>query len=99
MGAFVANHQTYSWQEALPFMVNGEAAAYLMGNFAVAPLREAGLTASNGEARRLIKAGGARVNDKKAVDEMAMVSKADLGSSGAIKLSAGKKRHVLVRPI
>jgi tyrosyl-tRNA synthetase len=62
-------------------------------------LREAGLTASNGEARRLIKAGGARVNDKKAVDEMAMVSKADLGSSGAIKLSAGKKRHVLVRPI
>ncbi|WP_170559899.1 ABC transporter substrate-binding protein [Ruegeria atlantica] len=44
MGAFVDNHQTYSWQEALPFMVNGEAAAYLMGNFAVAPLREAGLT-------------------------------------------------------
>jgi len=44
MGGFIANHQTYSWQEALPFMVNGEAAAYLMGNFAVAPLREAGLT-------------------------------------------------------
>ncbi|MEX0276103.1 MAG: ABC transporter substrate-binding protein [Ruegeria sp.] len=44
MGAFIDNHQTYSWQEALPFMVNGEAAAYLMGNFAVAPLRDAGLT-------------------------------------------------------
>jgi len=44
MGAFVDNHQNYSWQEALPFMVNGDAAAYLMGNFAVAPLREAGLT-------------------------------------------------------
>ncbi|MEM8787353.1 MAG: ABC transporter substrate-binding protein [Pseudomonadota bacterium] len=44
MGAFIDNHQTYSWQEALPFMVNGQAAAYLMGNFAVAPLREAGLT-------------------------------------------------------
>jgi len=44
MGAFIDNHQTYSWQEALPFMVNGEATAYLMGNFAVAPLREAGLT-------------------------------------------------------
>ena len=43
MGAFVDNHQSYSWQEALPFMVNGEAAAYLMGNFAVAPMREAGL--------------------------------------------------------
>ena len=44
MGAFIANHQTYSWQEALPFIVNGEAAAYLMGNFSVAPMREAGLT-------------------------------------------------------
>jgi len=44
MGGFLANHQSYSWQEALPFMVKGEAAAYLMGNFAVAPLREAGLT-------------------------------------------------------
>ncbi len=44
MGGFIDNHQTYSWQEALPFMVNGDAAAYLMGNFAVAPLREAGLT-------------------------------------------------------
>lgn len=43
MGAFIDNHQTYSWQEALPFMANGEATAYLMGNFAVAPLREAGL--------------------------------------------------------
>ena len=43
MGAFIDDHQTYSWQEALPFMANGEAAAYLMGNFAVAPLREAGL--------------------------------------------------------
>lgn len=44
MGAFVDNHQTYSWQEALPFMVQGEAASYLMGNFAVAPLRDAGLS-------------------------------------------------------
>lgn len=43
MGAFIDNHQNYSWQEALPFMVQGDAAAYLMGNFAVAPLREAGL--------------------------------------------------------
>ncbi|MEM1050157.1 MAG: ABC transporter substrate-binding protein [Pseudomonadota bacterium] len=44
MGAYIDNHQTYSWQEALPFMVQGDAAAYLMGNFAVAPLREAGLS-------------------------------------------------------
>ena len=44
MGGFIADHQTYSWQEALPFMINGEAAAYLMGNFAVAQLRDGGLT-------------------------------------------------------
>lgn len=44
MGAFIDNHQSYSWQEALPFMVDGDAAAYLMGNFAVQPLRDAGLT-------------------------------------------------------
>ncbi|WP_209313529.1 ABC transporter substrate-binding protein [Jannaschia formosa] len=44
MGAYIDDHQNYSWQEALPFMVNGEATAYLMGNFAVAPLRDGGLT-------------------------------------------------------
>jgi ABC-type glycerol-3-phosphate transport system substrate-binding protein len=44
MGAFVDDHRTYSWQEALPFMINGEAAAYLMGNFAVAAFRDGGLT-------------------------------------------------------
>jgi multiple sugar transport system substrate-binding protein len=44
MGAFIDDHQTYSWQEALPFMVNGEAAAYLMGNFVVPQLRDSGLS-------------------------------------------------------
>ena len=44
MGAFIDNHQTYSWQESLPFITNGDAAAILKGNFAVAPLRDAGLT-------------------------------------------------------
>ena len=44
MGAFIENHQTYSWQEALPFMIKGDAAAYLMGNFAVAAMREGGLS-------------------------------------------------------
>ena len=43
MGAFIDNHTSYSWQEALPFMLNGEATAYLMGNFAVAPMRDGGL--------------------------------------------------------
>ncbi|MEM9318886.1 MAG: ABC transporter substrate-binding protein [Pseudomonadota bacterium] len=44
MGAFLADHQNYSWQEALPFVINGEATAYLIGNFAVDQLRNGGLT-------------------------------------------------------
>lgn len=44
MGAFIDDHQTYSWQEAMPFMVDGEATAYLMGNFSVAAFRDGGLT-------------------------------------------------------
>jgi len=43
MGGYVADHQSYSWQEALNFMIEGEAVAYLMGNFAVAAMREGGL--------------------------------------------------------
>ncbi len=61
-------------------------------------LRRAGLCKSNGEARRLIKGGGARVNDAQVGDEMAKVSMADITAEGVIKLSAGKKRHALIRP-
>ena len=61
-------------------------------------LRRAGLCQSNGEARRLIKGGGARVNDDAVGDEMAKVSLADVTADGVIKLSAGKKRHALIRP-
>ncbi|MEM6712040.1 MAG: ABC transporter substrate-binding protein [Pseudomonadota bacterium] len=43
MGAFIDDHQSYSWQEALPFFTDGEATAYLMGNFAVAAMRDSGL--------------------------------------------------------
>lgn len=46
-GYFLENHAALSWQEALAPMVNGEAAMYVMGNFAVAPLKEAGLSDSN----------------------------------------------------
>jgi tyrosyl-tRNA synthetase len=59
---------------------------------------KAGLVASNGEARRQIKGGGLRVNDTTVTDEKMMLSKADLTPEGVIKLSLGKKRHVLVRP-
>lgn len=43
MGGYIADHQSYSWQEALQFMTDGDATAYLIGNFAVAPMRDAGL--------------------------------------------------------
>ncbi|MDQ2803373.1 MAG: tyrosine--tRNA ligase, partial [Pseudomonadota bacterium] len=57
----------------------------------------AGLAASNGEARRLVRGGGARVSDKPVTAEGQIVSLADL-RGGAIKLSAGRKNHRLVRP-
>ncbi len=60
--------------------------------------RQAGLANSNGEARRLIKGGGAKLNDAKIEDETATADLGDLGEDGAIKLSAGKKRHALVKP-
>ena len=56
----------------------------------------AGLAASNAEARRLIRGGGARVNDKVITDEARPITMDDLGD-GAIKLSAGRKQHRLVR--
>jgi tyrosyl-tRNA synthetase len=56
-----------------------------------------GLVASNGEARRLIKGGGARVNDTPVAEEGQLLSLAD-ARDGAIKLSAGRKQHRLVRP-
>ena len=60
-------------------------------------LREAGLAKSNGEGRRLIRGGGARVNDERFRNETGTVGPDDLTTDGAIKLSAGRKRHALVR--
>jgi tyrosyl-tRNA synthetase len=59
---------------------------------------KAGLVASNGEARRQIKGGGLRVNDAAVTDEKMMLRLADLTPEGVIKLSLGKKRHVLLKP-
>ena len=58
---------------------------------------ECGLSASNGEARRLIRGGGARINDQTVEDEARVVSDADL-VDGAVKLSVGRKQHLLLRP-
>jgi tyrosyl-tRNA synthetase len=59
----------------------------------------AGLVASNGEARRQIKGGGLRVNDAPVSDERATLKAADLTPEGVVKLSLGRKRHVLLKPV
>jgi tyrosyl-tRNA synthetase len=60
---------------------------------------KAGLVASNGEARRQIKGGGLRVNDVAVTDEKMLLKTSELTPQGVIKLSFGKKRHVLLRPM
>ena len=57
----------------------------------------ADLAASNGEARRHIKGGAVRINDKQVSDERLSVSSAMLDDDGVLKLSLGKKKHVLVK--
>ncbi|MCA1415041.1 tyrosine--tRNA ligase [Bradyrhizobium sp. NBAIM20] len=59
---------------------------------------KAGLVGSNGEARRQIKGGGLRVNDVSVTDEKMALSAGHLTPEGVIKLSFGKKKHVLIRP-
>jgi tyrosyl-tRNA synthetase len=61
-------------------------------------LHRAGLSSSRGEARRLIKGGGGRINDAVIQDEDQLITLEHLGAEGVIKLSAGKKRHALVKP-
>jgi tyrosyl-tRNA synthetase len=56
----------------------------------------AGLATSNAEARRLIRGGGARVNDVAVIEEGQMIA-ANMLRDGAIKLSAGRKQHRLIR--
>lgn len=58
-----------------------------------------GLVASNGEARRQIKGGGIRVNDAPVTDEKLMINASHLTPEGVIKLSLGRKKHVLLRPV
>jgi tyrosyl-tRNA synthetase len=60
---------------------------------------QAGLVKSNGEARRQIQGGGLRVNDQAVTDEKALLTAADVAPDGSIKLSLGKKKHVLLKPV
>jgi tyrosyl-tRNA synthetase len=82
--------------EALPTIT--VPASELAGGIGVLALFvRAGLVASNGEARRQIRGGGLRLNDVPIADERAMVTTGD-ARDGVVKLSLGRKKHVLVRP-
>jgi tyrosyl-tRNA synthetase len=58
-----------------------------------------GLVSSKSEARRQIKGGGLRVNDVAVADEKMVLTPRDLTPEGVVKLSLGRKRHVLLRPV
>jgi tyrosyl-tRNA synthetase len=83
--------------ETLP-TVEAPASELAAGMGALTAFVLAGLVASTGEARRQIRGGGLRVNDEVLTDEKAMLGRGDL-REGAIKLSLGRKKHVLLRPV
>ncbi len=58
----------------------------------------AGLAGSNGEARRHVQGGAVKINDQGVSDERQMIGTGEVTGGGVIKLSVGKKKHVLVRP-
>ena len=72
-------------------------AALAAGFTVVDGLVRAGLAKTRGEARRLIRGGGAKLNDARVDDELAPLGEDALRGDGTVKLSAGKKRHVLLR--
>lgn len=59
----------------------------------------AGLAASNGEARRHVQGGAVRINDVAMTDERKIIGASEITADGVIKLSLGKKKHILVRPV
>ncbi|WP_455480042.1 tyrosine--tRNA ligase [Bartonella sp. B23] len=62
-------------------------------------LVQAGLAKSNSEARRHIQGGGVRINGKIIEDETRLIIEEDINTEGVIKLSFGKKKHILVKPV
>ena len=58
----------------------------------------AGLVSSNGETKRQIQGGGLRISDVVVTADKTMLTAADVNSDGVIKLSLGKKKHVLLKP-
>ncbi|NTE86703.1 tyrosine--tRNA ligase [Agrobacterium rubi] len=59
----------------------------------------AGLAASNGEARRHVQGGAVKINDNAISDERQVIGTGEVTADGVIKLSLGKKKHILVRPV
>jgi len=71
----------------------------VIGAMIAAVTTRAGLTASNGEARRLAQGGGLRLNDAAISDGARLIEASDVNADGVLKLAAGKKKIVLVKPI
>jgi tyrosyl-tRNA synthetase len=71
----------------------------VIGAMIAAVVTKAGLSASNGEARRLAQGGGLRLNDEAIADGARLIEAGDVNADGVIKLAAGKKKIVLVKPV
>ena len=84
--------------ESLP-TVDVPGAEFEAGLGALSAFVRAGLVASTGEARRQIKGGGLRVNDAALGDERALITREALQAGGVVKLSLGRKKHVLLRAV
>jgi len=84
--------------ESLP-TVDVPAASLATGQGLLSLLVATGLASSNGEARRHVRGNAVRVNDELVKDDRRLVSAADLGPEGVVKLSVGRKKHALVRAV
>jgi tyrosyl-tRNA synthetase len=93
--AAIAQFETGGEAAGLPVI---ELEGIVPGTPLIELLHRAGLAASNGEARRLIRGRGARLNDDAIDSETATLGAGDF-RDGTVKLSAGRKRHVLVRAV
>jgi tyrosyl-tRNA synthetase len=60
---------------------------------------KAGLASSNGEVRRAVANNSILVNDERVISNKATIGEGDVTAEGVIKLSLGRKRHVLLKPI
>jgi tyrosyl-tRNA synthetase len=84
--------------ESLP-TVDVPRAEFDAGLGALTAFVRAGLVASTGEARRQIRGGGLRVNDSALGDERALITRDALQPGGVVKLSLGRKKHVLLKAV